>query len=88
MELGANGKLSGGDTSFSYSGHWKQEGERFIANLTSKRFASGPSVFGPDEIDITVEGPSNACVSASCTGFAKQAPGLKLEVTLVRMSAD
>jgi hypothetical protein len=88
VEFGPNGMLAGGDTSFSYSGHWKQEGERFTANLTSKRLAPGPSVFGLDEIDITVEGRSNAGVSASCTGFAKQAPGLKLEVTLVRMSGD
>ena len=88
MELGPNGKLAGGDTSFSYSGHWKQDGERFTANLTSKRFASGPSVFGMDEIEITVEGHSKGGVAASCIGCAKQAPGLKLEVTLIRMSDD
>lgn len=88
VEFGPNGMLAGGDTSFSYSGYWKQEDERFMAILTSKRFAPGPSVFGMDEIDITVEGRSKAGVVASCTGFAKQAPGLKLEVTLVRMSDD
>ena len=85
VELGPNGMLSGGDTSFSYSGHWKQEGDRFTANLTSKRFASGPGVFGMDEIDIAVTGRATGDVVGSCTGFAKQAPGLKLDVTLVRM---
>ncbi len=78
----------GGDTSFSYSGSWKQEGNRFTANLISKRFAAGPSVFGLEEVEITVEGRSTAGVAASCTGLARQAPGVKLDVTLVRMSGD
>lgn len=86
VELGPNGMLSGGDSSFSYSGRWKQEGDRFTAELTSKRFASGPpGVFGLDEIDITVTGVAIGDVVGSCTGFAKQAPGLRLDVTLVRM---
>jgi hypothetical protein len=42
-------------------------------------------VFGMDEIDITVSGRSDGGASASCTGFAKQSPGLKLDVTLIRM---
>ena len=89
VELGPNGMLSGGDTSFSYAGRWKQEGERFTASLLAKRFASGPpGVFGMDEIDITVAGRTNGGTIASCTGFAKQSPGLKLEVTLVRMSDE
>jgi hypothetical protein len=83
-----NGELSGGDPSFAYVGNWEQVGERFKAALSASRIAPGPpGVFGMDEIDITVTGRSNGGVSASCTGFAKQAPGLKLEVTLIRMSA-
>ena len=86
VELGPNGKLSGGDTTYSYDGDWMQEGERFRATLTARRFAPGPpGVFGLDEIDIVVTGRSDERASASCTGFAKQAPGLKLTVELVRM---
>ena len=89
VQFGPDGRLSGGDTTFSYSGRWKQEGERFKATLLAKRFASGPpGVFGMDEIDITVTGRSDGDVSASCSGFAKQAPGLKLDVTLIRMGDD
>jgi hypothetical protein len=86
VELGPNGKLSGGDETYSYDGNWTQDGERFRATLTARRFAPGPpGVFGLDEIDIVVSGSSIDGVSASCTGFAKQAPGLKLEVELVRI---
>jgi hypothetical protein len=86
VEFGSNGQLSGGDTTFSYTGYWKQDGERFRAAIFAKRIAPGPpGVFGMDEIDITVAGYSDGDASASCTGFAKQSPGLKLEVTLVRM---
>jgi hypothetical protein len=41
-------------------------------------------VFGMDELDIVVAGHSDGSVSTSCTGFAKQSPGLKLEVVLIR----
>jgi hypothetical protein len=41
-----------------------------------------------DKIDITVAGHSDGDASTSCTGFAKQAPGLKLEVTLIPLSDD
>jgi hypothetical protein len=86
VEFGPNGELSGGDTTFSYIGNWKQDGERFKATLSAKRTAPGPpGVFGMDEIDIVVAGHSDDGVSVSCTGFAKQSPGLRLEVTLIRM---
>jgi hypothetical protein len=86
VEFGPDGKLGGGDTTFSYVGNWTQEGERFKAAIFAKRIASGPpGVFGIDEIDIVVAGQSDGGVSASCTGFAKQSPGLKLEVVLIRI---
>jgi hypothetical protein len=86
VELGPNGELSGGDTTFSYAGHWKRDGERFSATLSANRFAPGPpGVFGMDELDIVVAGSSDGSGSASCTGFAKQSPGLSLEVALVRL---
>jgi hypothetical protein len=86
VEFGPNGKLGGGDTTFSYIGNWTQEGERFKAAISARRIAPGPpGVFGMDEIDIVVAGQSDGGVSASCTGFAKQSPGLKLEVVLIRI---
>jgi hypothetical protein len=87
IEFNPNGELNGGDTSFAYVGNWEQDGERFKATLSAKRIAPGPpGVFGMDEIDIIVAGHSDGDASASCTGFAKQSPGLKLEVMLVRLN--
>jgi hypothetical protein len=89
VEFGPNGKLSGGDTTFSYAGDWEQDGKRFKATLSAKRTLPGPpGVFGMDELDIIVAGYSDGDASASCTGFAKQSPGLSLEVTLVRLRDD
>ena len=86
VEFCSNGSLSGGDTTFSYIGSWKQDGDRFKAALSARRIAPGPpGVFGMDEVDITVAGQSDGDGSALCIGFAKQSPGLKLEVTLIRM---
>lgn len=86
VEFGSNGELSGGDATYSYIGTWEQVDERFKATLSAKRMISGPpGVFGLDEIDITVTGRSVGGVVASCAGFARQAPGLKLEVTLIRI---
>ncbi len=88
VELGRNGEVGGGDTTFSYTGNWEQTDERFKAAVSAKRIAPGPpGVFGMDEVDIVVAGRSDG-VSASCTGFAKQSPGLKLEATLIRMRDD
>ena len=86
VEFGPNGQLSGADTTFSYTGNWTQEGERFKAALSATRVAPGPpGVFGMDQVDIMVSGHSDGDLSMSCTGFAKQAPGLKLEVLLIRL---
>jgi hypothetical protein len=87
VELGPNGQLRGGDETFAYTGHWEQDGDRFTATISSTRIAPGFSgVFGKNHVDISVIGSSSGGVTASCTGFAKQAPELGLEVTLVRMS--
>ena len=89
VKLGPDGELSGGDTTFSYSGNWSREGERFRAELCARRIAPGPpGVFGMDEINIVISGQSAGGVSTTCTGFAKQAPGLKLEVALIRVGDD
>src|SRR5258708_32017879 len=86
VEFGPNGELSGGDTTFSYIGNWEQDGERFKAAISAKRMAPGPpGVFGIGGIEIIVAGPSRGGGSASCTGFAKQSPGLRLEVLPIRL---
>jgi hypothetical protein len=83
-EFGPDGKLTGGDSTFAYDGRWSQEGQRFKATLSAKRAVAGPpGVFGMDEIDIVVSGMSDGTTTMSCTGFARQAPGLKLEVVLI-----
>ena len=67
----------------------KLDGEQFKLTVFAKRTEPGPpGVFGMDELDIIVAGYSHDNVSASCAGFAKQSPGLKLEVTLVRIGDD
>lgn len=89
VELLPNGELTGGDTHFSYTGRWAALGDRFKADICAERFAPGPpGVFGIDKIDIVVTGPLNSDRTLSGTGFAKQAPGLKLSVVFNRMGDD
>ena len=84
VEFSRDGKLTGGDDTFVYDGQWSQEGERFRASLSAKRIVPGPpGMFGMDEVDIIVTGLSDGSTTLTCTGFAKQAPGLKLEVVLI-----
>jgi T3SS negative regulator,GrlR len=81
-----DGKISGGDGGFAYAGTYFQNGDRFSAAITMWRHAPGQnSVFGIDDIDLTVTGTS-ALTTASCTGTARQAPGLTFEATLIRMA--
>ena len=85
--LEPDGKLRGGDTIMSYTGHWRTEGELFEATLVATRHSPGPGAFGEiDDLDIALTGRSNGGVTASCKGTAKQAPSLMLEATLVRMA--
>ncbi|WP_249209533.1 hypothetical protein [Bradyrhizobium manausense] len=89
VEFSPDGKLTGGDSTFAYAGNWTQQGEFFKASLSARRVTPGPpGVFGLDEIDIVVSGRSADGSSMSCAGFAKQSPGLKLEVELVRILGD
>ena len=84
--LAPDGKLSGGDTIMSYTGHWRPDGEQFEATLFAARHSPGPGAFGEvDYLDITLTGRSKGGITASCKGTAKQAPGLMLDATLVRM---
>jgi hypothetical protein len=87
--LAPNGRLTGSDTVLSYTGHWRTGGEQFEATVFTSRHSPGqPSVFGLDDLDISLTGRSKGGITASCKGTAKQAPGLTLEVTLVRMAEE
>ena len=89
VEFAPDGTLDGGDSTFAYAGSWTMEGGHFRASLSARRVEPGPpGVFGVDEVDIVVSGHSTDGASTFCTGFAKQAPGLKLDVELVRIAGD
>jgi hypothetical protein len=79
----ANGRISGGDSFFNYSGSYEVKDDRFTAILTTKRFADGPTptVFGLDEVEVKVTGTFKGTI-ACCTGTSEQAPGLHFEATL------
>jgi T3SS negative regulator,GrlR len=90
VQFDHNGELHGGDSTFTYEGNWKQVNGRFQAALSARRSEPGPpGVFGLDELDITLTGLSyDGGASVSCTGFARQSPGLPLELTLLRIRDD
>jgi hypothetical protein len=79
--------LRGGDSIMSYTGRWRTDGEQFEATLFTTRHSPGPGAFGEiDDLDLRLTGRSKGGVIASCKATAKQAPGLMLEATLVRMA--
>jgi hypothetical protein len=83
-----DGKVTGGDTVLGYTGSYVVDGDKFIALIATERHTPGhPSVFGIglDDVNLTLTGKSTP-TSASCTGAAKQAPGLAFEAVLVRMA--
>ena len=78
----ASGRITGGDSFFTYSGSYDVHGERFTAVLTTRRHAAGPpTVFGLDEVEVKLEGKIRG-IMAACTGTAEQAPGVTFEATL------
>jgi hypothetical protein len=80
-----DGQLTGGDTVIGYDGSYTQDGDTFTATITTRRHALGQcSVFGLDNVDLTLSGKSTS-TTASCSGTAKQAPGLRFEATLIRI---
>jgi hypothetical protein len=77
-----SGKISGGDSIFTYGGSYEIDEDRFTATLTTRRHSAGPpTVFGIDEIEVTLTGTFNGGM-ASCSGTAEQAPGVVFEATL------
>ena len=83
-----DGKVTGGDTVLAYTGSYVVDGDKFTAFITTERHTPGqPSVFGIgiDDVNLTPTGKSTP-TTASCTGAAKQAPGLTFDATLIRIA--
>lgn len=79
----ANGRISGGDSFFTYSGSYEVEDDNFTAALTTTRYAEGPpTLFGLDEVEVKIAGKFKGRI-ASCSGTARQAPNLSFEATLI-----
>jgi hypothetical protein len=82
----ANGQVRGGDSCLAYSGTFVQQGDSFIANLTTMRHAQDlQSVFGLDEVNINLTGKSSGA-NVTCIGTAAEAPGVIFEAVLTRIS--
>jgi hypothetical protein len=81
-----DGDVSGGDNISSYTGTYVQDGDKFTATIAVKRHTQGqPSVFGIDNVDITLSGKSTT-TTASCFGTANQAPSMPFQATLIRIA--
>ena len=86
VELSA-GKVTGGDAFLAYAGSYVEDGNTFTASIATQRHTQGPSsVFGIDNVDLTLTGNSSATVTASCRGTVKQIPGMTFEAVLIRIA--
>jgi hypothetical protein len=81
----ADGKVTGGDTVFGYTGTYFETDDEFLAYVSTRRHTQGhPSVFGIDEFDLTLIGKS-MITTASCTGRPRQLPDLAFEAVFIRI---
>jgi hypothetical protein len=81
-----DGNVSGGDNVSNYTGTYIQDGDEFTATILVRRHTQGPpSVFGIENIDITLSGKSTP-ITASCIGTAAQAPDMPFQATLIRIA--
>ena len=82
-----DGKVTGGDTVLAYTGSYVEDGDAFTALIATERHSPGhPSVFGIDNVELTLSGNSSATTTASCTGTVKQVPGMTFEAVLIRIA--
>jgi hypothetical protein len=82
-----NGKVTGRGTVLAFTGSYLTDGDEFTAFIATERHTPGcPSAFGIgiDDVNLKLTGRSTPTM-ASCTGAAKQAPGLAFDAVLVRM---
>ncbi|MDB5605879.1 MAG: hypothetical protein JWP25_2779 [Bradyrhizobium sp.] len=82
-----DGNLTGGDSVSAYTGAYVVEGNKFTASIAARRRTQGPSVFGIDNVDLTVTGKFTPTM-ASCTGTAKQAPDVTFEAVLIPIADE
>lgn len=79
----ANGRISGGDSFFTYIGSYEVDDDKFTAALKTVRHAEGPpTLFGLDEVEVELAGSFKGRM-ASCAGTARQAPELPFQATLI-----
>jgi hypothetical protein len=84
----SDGTIAGGDSFFEYSGSYEQNGDRFSATVKTRRLCDGPpAVFGIDEVELKLEGRCQGEI-AVCAGTAEQAPGVRVDVTLMPRRED
>jgi len=85
----AEGRISGSDSFFTYDGSYQfDDDRRFTAVLTTRRHAEGPpTVFGLDEVEVELSGVYTGAM-ATCSGTARQAPGVNFEATLIYSQED
>jgi hypothetical protein len=81
-----DGKVTGSDTVLAYTGSYRQAGDEFTAHIFTTRHAPGQlSVFGIDNVDLTLTGKS-AGIMATCRGMSHQPPGVTFEAIMIRMA--
>jgi hypothetical protein len=81
----ADGKVTGGDTVFGYTGTYLETDDEFLAYVSTRRHTQGhASVFGIDEFDLTLNGKSTI-TTASCIGRSRQLPDLAFEAVFIRI---
>ena len=77
-----DGKLTGGDTVIAYTGSYSQTGDEFTADIAIHRHSGQLSVFGFDNVDLTLVGKSTRTM-ASCRGTSLQATGTTFEAIII-----
>ena len=85
----ADGRISGSDSFFTYGGSYHfDDDQHFTAVLTTRRHADGPpTVFGYDEVEVELSGVYSGAM-ATCSGTAREAPGVMFEATLIYSQED
>jgi hypothetical protein len=85
MIILTDGRVRGSDAVIAYAGSYQENGDHFTAAISTRRYAEGqPSLFGIDDLDLTLAGTSKE-KTASCEGTAKQAPDLGFQATLIKI---
>ena len=83
-----NEQVLGGDVIIVYAGTFKVEGDRFIANVRTSRYATEPgfaSVVGKDNAQIDISGTIQGDLITG-HGQSPDAPSIKIGVSLRRLA--